>query len=150
MTNTQTSIAMVDKRIVSFLQAQTVLTMATSADNIPYCAACFYAYSEKHNCLVFKSSSDTAHIVQGLNNRRVAGSVLPDKLITGKVKGVQFAGNFTMAEGDLQSDLQKEYYKRYPFALAMGGDLWVIELSWIKFTDNTLGFGKKVVWEAER
>lgn len=144
----KTDIIRVDKRIVSFLQSTTVLTLATSEGNVPYCAACFYAYSEKYNSLIFKSSADTLHIIQGLNNRYVAGAVLPDRLVTGKVKGIQFAGTFCRAEGDRQDDLQKEYYKKYPFALAMGGDIWAVELTWIKFTDNTLGFGKKLIWQA--
>lgn len=146
MTITEKEVLKVDERIVSFLRAQTVLTIATSDANIPYCATCFYAYSTEYNVLVFKSSPDTTHISQGLANCHVAGSVLPDKLITGKVKGIQYSGVFEKPGGELQAEVQKEYYKKYPFALAMGGDLWIIKLSWIKFTDNTLGFGKKLTW----
>lgn len=136
----------VDERIVSFLQAQTVLTVATTKDNVPYCATCFYVYAADHNALIFKSSPETVHVGQGLMNQYVAGSVLPDKLITGKVKGIQFSGSFSKVQNAGESDLQKAYYKKYPFARAMGGELWVIKLAWIKFTDNTLGFGKKITW----
>lgn len=136
-----------DKLIVEFLQAQTVLTYATSIENEPYCATCFYAYDEEHGMLIFKSSEETLHVQQGLLNHRVAGSVLPDKLQTGKVKGIQFKGQFGVPPEDKLSDLKKTYYKKYPFALAMSGALWIIELNLIKFTDNTLGFGKKIYWE---
>ncbi|RXF71717.1 hypothetical protein [Arcticibacter tournemirensis] len=146
MTDAPTEIIKVDKRIVAFIQSQSVLTIATSANNMPYCATCFYAYSENANALVFKSSAETTHIAQGIENRHVAGSVLPDKLVTGKVKGIQFSGILDRVDAAHQDDLQKVYYKKYPFALAMGGELWVIKLSWIKFTDNTLGFGTKVIW----
>lgn len=146
MTEAQTETMKVDKRIVSFIQSQSVLTLATSAYNIPYCAPCFYAYSENANALVFKSSAETNHIVQGVENQHVAGAVLPDKLVTGKVKGIQFSGTLDKVDAAIQDDLQKVYYKKYPFALAMGGELWAIKLSWIKFTDNTLGFGTKVIW----
>ncbi|PWG82500.1 pyridoxamine 5'-phosphate oxidase family protein [Pararcticibacter amylolyticus] len=139
----------VDKRIVAFLQSQTVLTLATCTDGIPYCATCFYAYSEKYNSLIFKSSPETLHVVQGLENDKVAGSVLPDKLITGKVKGIQFSGSFVRATDPELPDLQKVYYKKYPFAMAIGGELWAVKLTRIKFTDNTLGFGKKLLWEAK-
>jgi hypothetical protein len=31
-------------------------------------------------------------------------------------------------------------------ALAMPGHIWTIQLTEIKMTDNTLGFGKKIAW----
>ena len=37
--------------------------------------------------------------------------------------------------------------KKFPLAGIFRGDIWVIELSHIKFTDNTLVFGKKMLWE---
>jgi uncharacterized protein YhbP (UPF0306 family) len=33
-------------------------------------------------------------------------------------------------------------------ALAMPGKVYAIRLQWMKMTDSTLGFGKKVVWES--
>jgi uncharacterized protein YhbP (UPF0306 family) len=136
-----------DKLIASFFKAQTVFTLATSVQDQPYCSTCFYAYSEEHNMLVFKSSEQTDHIKQALMNNLVSGSVLPDKLQRGKIKGIQFKGKLVEPESQRLSDLKKTYYTKYPFALAMGGEVWTIELSWIKFTDNTLGFGKKIKWE---
>ncbi|PRY53980.1 hypothetical protein B0I27_103453 [Arcticibacter pallidicorallinus] len=136
-----------DQLIASFFKAQTVFTLATSAHDQPYCSTCFYAYSEEYNMLVFKSSEHTDHIQQALLNNLVGGSVLPDKLQVGKIKGIQFKGKLVEPESQCLSDLKKTYYAKYPFALAMGGEIWIIELSWIKFTDNTLGFGKKIKWE---
>lgn len=149
MRDQQPQPAQPDERITSFISSQTVLTMAVCTAGIPYCASCFYAYNEEHNMLVFKSSKETRHTSAGLLNKRVSGTVLPDKLLKGKVKGVQFQGLFLQPEGDVLSDLQGVYYRKYPFAMAMGGDIWAIELRWIKFTDNTLGFGKKVTWGEE-
>ncbi len=40
-----------------------------------------------------------------------------------------------------------EYLKRFPFAAASKLDMWVLEPEYIKFTDNTLGFGIKLIWE---
>lgn len=137
-----------DQLIADFLKAQTVFTLATCEDDQPHCSTCFYAYSEQYNMIVFKSSEKTEHIRQVLLNNLVGGSVLPDKLQTGKIKGVQFKGKMFEPESQCLSDLKKTYYAKYPFALAMGGEVWVIQLSWIKFTDNTLGFGKKIKWES--
>lgn len=136
-----------DRIIIAFLKIQTAMTIATSVNNIPYCATCFYAYCEEAKLLVFKSSINTVHVQNGIRNNKVSGSILPDKLITGKVKGLQFLGLFFQPEDDLFSKAKLAYYKKYPFALAIPGELWAISLSMIKFTDNTLGFGKKLSWE---
>ena len=135
-----------DESIVTFLKAQTAVTICTSSDNIPCCCICFYAYSEKLNALVFKSNKDTLHIVQALANIDVSGSILPDKLETGKIKGIQWCGEFYKPAGEALSELQKTYYKKFPLALTLKGDIWAIALTSLKFTDNTLGFGKKLFW----
>ena len=82
-----------------------------------------------------------------LINNNVAGSILVDKTEIGKIKGIQFNGTFLSPKDALLKDAQKAYYFKYPYAAAMKGDLWVIELTSVKFTDNTLGFGKKLIWE---
>ena len=142
-----TESAQMDKKISAFIKAQTALTMATSVDGIPYCATCFYAYMEEENVLVFKSDVDTKHIADALRNNQVAGSILVDKTEIGKIKGIQFNGIFLTPKDAQLKDAQKAYYFKYPYAAAMKGDLWVIELTSVKLTDNTLGFGKKLKWQ---
>lgn len=142
-----TESAQMDKKISAFIKAQTALTIATSVDSIPYCATCFYAYLEEENLLVFKSDAETRHISDALINNNVAGSILVDKTEIGKIKGIQFNGSFLSPKDAPLKDAQKAYYFKYPYAAAMKGDLWVIELTSVKFTDNTLGFGKKLIWE---
>ena len=137
----------IDKRIITFLLSQTTLTIATCSEDKPYCATCFYVYSQEDNCLIFKSSKESQHILNALANNSVAGSVLPDKLVTAQLKGIQFTGTFTDPEGEHLKKLQRIYYKKYPFAIAVPGNIWSIELKGIKYTDNTLGFGKKISWE---
>ncbi|WP_207533686.1 pyridoxamine 5'-phosphate oxidase family protein [Desertivirga arenae] len=137
----------IDERIVAFLKSQTAVSICTCSENIPYSCICFYAYSEEFNAMVFKSNEDTLHIRQALSNPLVSGSVLPDKLEKTRVRGLQLLGKFFKPEGEALGQLQRTYYKKYPIALTMKGELWAIELSSIKLTDNTLGFGKKIAWQ---
>ena len=37
--------------------------------------------------------------------------------------------------------------ERFPFARAMETDFFTIRIDWMKMTDNTLTFGKKLIWE---
>lgn len=138
-----------DGRILSFINVQTALTFATVKDDIPYCATCFYAFIPERNCLVIKSDSKTQHIQQALLNNSIAGAIVPDKLLKTKVQGIQFQGKFIVAEKELLPEAKSVYYKKYPFALAIPGDLWLLELTSLKFTDNTLGFGKKLNWNKQ-
>lgn len=139
--------ARIDERIIAFLKSQTAVSICTCSNNVPYSCICFYAYSEEHNSLIFKSGQDTLHIRQALVNPQISGSVLPDKLEKTKVRGLQLSGELSKPEGKTLTDLQKTYYKKYPIALTMKGELWAIELTFLKFTDNTLGFGKKILWD---
>ena len=137
----------IDVRIISFVDSQTNLTLAVCEDNNPYCANCFYAYDAERNSLIFKSKSDTTHILIGMKNSLVAGTIIPDSLDKTRIRGVQFTGRLLRSSGSKLMTTQAVYYKKFPFALTISGDLWIIELATIKFTDNKLGFGKKLIWK---
>lgn len=138
-----------EKRIISFIKKHHVLTLATSFENKPYCANCFYAFMEDRNSFVFTSDKETKHIKDALKNNYVAGSVVLETSVIGKIQGIQFNGLLVEADGDLLKEADKVYLKRFPFAQLMTTKLWVLKLSFIKLTDNRLGFGKKLIWRIE-
>lgn len=135
------------KKIIGFIKEHHVLTLATSKNNIPYCANCFYVYLEDENCFVFTSDEETKHVQDALQNSSVAGSVVLETSIVGKIQGIQFQGKMKLPEEDLIKKANKSYMKKYPFAKLMKTKLWVLKLEFIKLTDNRLGFGKKLIWE---
>lgn len=136
-----------DKKIEDFIKEQKNLTICTTVNDIPICANCFYSYMEAGNFLIFKSNRKTQHITNALINHNVAGTILPDITKTGRIKGVQFSGKFIIPTDDLLAKAQKIYYTKHPFALPMLGELWMISLVFVKMTDNTMGFGKKIIWQ---
>jgi uncharacterized protein YhbP (UPF0306 family) len=133
---------MVDKRIVDFIKRHHVLTLATSVEGEPYCAACFYAYDKERNRLVFTSDDTTRHAQQMLENKKVAVGITLETRIVGKVQGVQICG---IASRGNDED-KKLYIKRFPYAALAPLNIWAVEPIFIKLTDNTLGFGKKLIW----
>lgn len=139
---------MIDKRIYEFINEHHVLTLATSKDNMPYCANCFYVYLKDENSFVFTSDVTTKHISDALEQNIVAGSVVLETNIIGKIQGIQFVGNISEPEDDLLKKAKKAYLKRFPFAVLMETKLWVVKLTFIKMTDNRLGFGKKLIWKS--
>ena len=134
----------VDERIARFLGRHHVLTLATAADGTPYCANAFYAYDKGRNRLVFTSDLSTRHAREMLAERRVAASVVLETRIVGKVQGLQLCG--TVARGDEED--KRRYLHRFPYAALAELTLWALVPDYLKFTDNTLGFGKKLIWKA--
>jgi uncharacterized protein YhbP (UPF0306 family) len=137
---------MVDKRIIRFFRKHHVLTIATTVDNEPWCANCFYVYLEEENALVFTTDTDTRHGKEFVKNHAVAGTVVLETLVIGKIRGIQFQGIVSEPEGELLSKAKWAYLKKFPPAVLMNTHLWVVSLTLIKMTDNRLGFGKKLIW----
>lgn len=136
-----------EKRVVDFIQEHHVLTLATSIENNPWCANCFYIYLPDENCFVFTSDDNTKHIQDIKNNPQVAGSVVLETNTVGKIRGIQFRGLLSRPPKPLKSKVKKAYIKRFPYAALMNTSLWIVKLNYIKMTDNRLGFGKKLIWE---
>ena len=137
---------MVDKRIVDFIKRHHVLNLATvSGSGEPYCAACFYAYDKERNRLIFTSDDSTRHAQEMLQNKSVACAITLETRIVGKVQGAQICG---IAERGDEKD-KMVYIKRFPYAAVAPLNIWAVEPTFIKLTDNTLGFGKKLIWHSE-
>lgn len=137
---------MIDERISGFFRKHHVLTVATSVNDEPWCANCFYVYLENENALVFTTDPETRHGREFLKNQLVAGSVVLETWIIGKIRGIQFQGIVTEPAGELYEKARKSYLKRFPVAMLMDTHLWIVLLTHIKMTDNRLGFGKKLIW----
>jgi uncharacterized protein YhbP (UPF0306 family) len=137
---------MTDKRIIRFFRKHHVLTIATSLENEPWCASCFYVYLEEENALVLTSDLKTRHGQEFLKNPEVAGNILLETAVIGKIRGIQFRGRISEPEGGMASKAKSAYLKRFPVAMLMDTHLWVVMLTQIKMTDNRLGFGKKLMW----
>jgi uncharacterized protein YhbP (UPF0306 family) len=112
----------------------------------PYCFSSYYALNAEENLLYFKSAADTSHIKFMKRNPVIAGTILPDKLQVLVVQGIQFQGLFLCSHDNTAHDASKLYYRKFPFALVIPGEIWTIQLTQIKMTDSTKGFGNKSAW----
>lgn len=135
----------INESLAAFIADQTVLTIATSLNDEPHCTPVYYAFDPNNNWLIFKSSSDTKHVEEMAVNPFVAGSILPDHSTVGTTIGVQFKGKVHVCN-ETHAAAKDIFYKKYPFAIAITGNIWVIQVTFFKFTNNKLGFGKKIVW----
>jgi uncharacterized protein YhbP (UPF0306 family) len=138
---------MVDSRFIRFFRKHHVLTIATADENEPWCANCFYVYLEEENSLVFTTDADTRHGKEFVNNPLVAGSVVLETMVIGRIRGIQFQGIISEPDDEMLSKAKWAYLKKFPPAALMDTHLWIVKLTLIKMTDNRLGFGKKLIWK---
>lgn len=137
---------MLDERIIKFIKRHHVLTLATvNSEGMPYVANCFYAYDKRRNLLIFTSDETTRHGGEMSANGNVAVSIVLETRVVGRVEGVQITG---IAErGDNEAKLC--YIKHFPYAAVAPLTLWMVRPTMMKLTDNTLGFGTKLIWRSE-
>ena len=140
---------MIDSRIIRFFKKHHVLTIATTVTDEPWCANCFYVYLEEQNALVFTTDPETRHGQEFKKNSKVAGSVVLETMIIGRIRGIQFQGIVSEPEGEILSLARTAYLKRFPPATLLDTHLWIVDLTYIKMTDNRLGFGRKLIWEKD-
>lgn len=136
----------IDKKIERFINRHHVLTLATATnDGAPYCCNCFYVYDADTAAFIFTTDSTTRHGQMMSENNRVAASIVLETRTVGKVQGLQITGMVKPAvDGDKMT-----YIKCFPYAAVADLHLWRLEADFLKLTDNTLGFGKKLIWQRE-
>lgn len=134
------------EKIADFLRGHHVLTLAVAHGNVPYCAPLFYAYDRKRNVFVFASDVKTEHIRLALSQPEVAAAVYLETETVGKIEGLQIRGTVTQSETREDRAL---YFDAFPYARVLQPTLWRLQPSWMKLTDNRLGFGKKLLWNAD-
>lgn len=135
-----------NQSIIKFLSEKKVITLASSLNEQPYCAHCFFAFDQENNHLLFLSDENTRHVREALQNKLIGGTVNAESVSVAELQGVQFTGLFIQPDKETQKVMYEIYYSKYPFARAKSAAVWAIELHTMKMTDNTLGFGTKHHW----
>ena len=134
-----------DEKIRKFISRHHLLSLATFGESL-WCCSAFYAFDKDTVTFIIASDEQTVHMQNAKMDMRVAGTIAQETKVVGKIQGIQFSGNIAIVEDERENSL---YLKRFPYAVAMNPTLWKIELDTIKMTDNTLGFGKKLIWNRE-
>lgn len=138
-----------DSVIVNFLNANYVLSLSMADNGGSWSANCFYALDELSQSLIFISHGNAKHAQLLEQTSTVSGTISAQTKNVAHIQGVQYTGKTGAPEGEAYRAAHEVYYKRFPFARFVRAKLWLLELDFVKYTDNSLGFGKKLVWERE-
>lgn len=136
-----------DPRILKFIKEHHVLTIATCAENKPWCANCYYVYLENEVGFVITSEFESRHIQEALANTNVSGSIVLESEIISKIQGIQFEGKLKILDSLLSQKAKASYLKRYPMASITHNSLWFLEVNFIKYTDNRIIPDNKLLWK---
>ena len=139
-----------DKSIIKFIKDHHVLTLATSVGEYPYVSNMFYAFDDNKFRFIITSDESTKHIEDILANPNVGIGVVLETKIVGKICGLQATGIISKPVDEEFKSVRLQYIKRFPYAIAMNLELWVIDVNFAKYTDNKLGFGKKLLWNRDK
>lgn len=133
------------KPLIKFLSKQHVLSLATSSSRGTYNTPLFYHFDRNNFELIFQSSALTNHFQQLSENRQVSFSVYVQTMKVLQLKGVQGIGQVIMDKD--QAVLAEAYFTSFPFARAICAlnkyHFMSLRPEWIKFTNNSCGFGTK-------
>lgn len=129
-------------KIIAFIDQHHVMSLATSIGKSISSCNLFYAFDKETLSFIVASSDETLHIEHIKQNPKIAGTIVLETKTIAKIQGLQFRGEFLLLE---EQELKKLYFKTFPYALSMLPTLWKIKVDFFKLTDNSLGFGKKIV-----
>lgn len=132
--------------INKWLAKQHVVSWCVAKEGELWCANAFYVYDAQRVAFYLLSEETTRHGQMTGQQAPVAGTINGQPKTVALIRGVQFKGEIRLLSGDEAEEKRALYVKRFPVARMLSAPVWELRLDELKFTDNTLGFGKKLHW----
>ncbi|GJL33670.1 hypothetical protein PUATCC27989T_05105 [Phytobacter ursingii] len=132
--------------ISRWLAKQHVVTWCVANRGELWCANAFYIYDPQKVAFYLLSEDHTRHSQMTGLQTNIAGTVNGQPKTVALIRGVQFTGEIRRLEETESAGPRAQYNRRFPVARVLSAPMWEIRLTELKFTDNTLGFGKKLHW----
>jgi len=133
--------------ISRWLEKQHVVSWSVAKEGELWAASAFYLYDREAVAFYLLSEETTRHAQMSGRRATVAGTVNGQPKNVALIRGVQFCGEIRLLEGEESAAARQRYLRRFPVARMMPAPVWEIRIDELKFTDNTLGFGKKFHWQ---
>ena len=132
--------------ISKWLAKQHVVSWCVAKEGELWCANAFYVYDAQRVAFYLLSEETTRHGQMTGQQAPVAGTINGQPKTVALIRCVQFKGEIRLLSGDEADEKRALYVKRFPVARMLSAPVWELRLDELKFTDNTLGFGKKLHW----
>ena len=146
-------------RIADFLKSRNTMTLATCEQSRPWACSVFYCHDELLN-LYFVSDRKTLHAADIESNPSVSVTINEDVPNWGAIQGLQIDATGAIVGDHDRQQIEQLYLEKFLdlkslFKAARDGDalkiyqrfqkstFYRITPKWIRFIDNTRGFGFK-------
>lgn len=143
----ETSCSRQKEAIWSYVLSNHVLGITAFSPRDMWSANLFYAGDLEHDCVYVMSGIATRHGQLMQQQSQVSGTICAQIENVAELKGIQFQGLTSVLSGGDYDHAMAIYQKRFPIAEKMKETLWKISFTIVKYTDNSLGFGTKLIWE---
>jgi len=138
------------QEIWKFIQENHVLSTTATWDEELWSVNLFYTSDHYNSCIWVMTDPNTQHGKLMSKNKAISGTISSQEANIHLLKGIQFSGIIELIkDGEEYKNGLKRYQKRFPIAHLHKKALWKLSFTKIKLTNNTLGFGTKLVWEKE-
>jgi uncharacterized protein YhbP (UPF0306 family) len=94
---------------------------------------------------IIMTETETRHGAMMLGHQRVSGTIAGQTRTVACIRGLQFRGTAHILDSAPTAE-RTMYCRRFPVARLSKAPIWRIDIDEGKMTDNTLGFGTKLVW----
>lgn len=133
-------------RIIAYMREHNTLTLATEKSSIPFVCSLFYVNNELE--LYFVSESKTQHAQNIAENPAVGVTISEDHRDWRAITGIQLEGSCEMLGASQSVRPLAMYAQKFPFVASLSAAMakvkfYKITPRWIRFVDNTRGFGFK-------
>lgn len=132
--------------ISRWLEKQHVVSWSVAKDGELWAACAFYLYDRDNVAFYLLTEETTRHAQMSGPRALVAGTVNSQPKTVALIRGVQFRGEIRRLNTEESTPIRDRYSRRFPVARMLPAPVWEIRIDELKFTDNTLGFGKKLHW----
>lgn len=139
----------IDPRIIDFIQANHVLSLSVRQRNALWAANLFYCadFSDINNIsLIVVSDLSTQHGQWMLETPEVAGTIAGQPRRIADIRGLQFQGHIDLLSDEKAAQAEALFYTQFAEAKGRHAPIWRINCNLLKYTDNNLGFGTKLLW----
>ena len=129
--------------MLNFINEHHVLSLATIGEQILSSCSLFYLFIEDETCFLFASDEATEHIKNIKQNPSVSAAIYNETIEINEIKGLQIRGTVSKAE----VKHEELYVIKYPYAKEVKNKtIWKLSATALKYTDNSVGFAQKEVW----
>ncbi len=151
------------QQILDYIESHNTMTLATSANDVPWAATVFYASEEMR--LYFFSAPESRHCANLTSNPRVAVTIQEDYKDWREIKGIQLEGKVALVDGVVEkAKAMAVYARKYPEVIRLFTDpasglfyaaflkvrFYCVYPERVLYIDNSQGFGKRQEWIVEK